>query len=57
MDSFHGIAHGLAIAAMPSHLLYTLIGVFTGTMISHLPGIGPSAGIALLIPATFGMDP
>lgn len=57
MDSFHGIAHGLVIAAMPVHLLYTLIGVFTGTMISHLPGIGPSAGIALLIPATFGMDP
>ena len=42
---------------MPSHLLYTMIGVFTGTMISHLPGIGPSAGIALLIPVTFGMDP
>ena len=39
------------------HLLYTLIGVFIGTMISHLPGIGPSAGIALLIPVTFGMDP
>jgi putative tricarboxylic transport membrane protein len=57
MDSFHGIAHGLAIAVMPRHLLYTLVGVFTGTMISHLPGIGPSAGIALLIPATFGMDP
>jgi putative tricarboxylic transport membrane protein len=57
MDSFHGIAHGLSIAVTPAHLLYTLIGVFTGTMISHLPGIGPSAGIALLIPATFGMDP
>ena len=41
----------------PIHLLYTLIGVFIGTMISHLPGIGPSAGIALLIPVTFGMDP
>ena len=37
--------------------MYTLIGVFIGTMISHLPGIGPSAGIALLIPVTFGMDP
>ena len=57
MDSFHGIAHGLQVALMPTHLLYTLIGVFTGTMISHLPGIGPSAGIALLIPVTFGMDP
>jgi len=57
MDSLHGILHGLAIAGTPTHLLYTLIGVFIGTMISHLPGIGPSAGIALLIPVTFGMDP
>lgn len=38
-------------------MLYILIGTFIGTMISHLPGIGPSAGIALLIPVTFGMDP
>src|SRR5215468_6480545 len=57
MDSLTGILHGLAVAAQPIHLLYTLIGVFIGTMISHLPGIGPSAGIALLIPVTFGMDP
>src|SRR6202795_600353 len=57
MESLHGILHGLAVAAQPSHLLYTLIGTFIGTMISHLPGIGPSAGIALLIPVTFGMDP
>ena len=57
MESLHGILHGLAVALEPAHLLYTLIGVFIGTMISHLPGIGPSAGIALLIPVTFGMDP
>ncbi|HVJ44071.1 MAG TPA: tripartite tricarboxylate transporter permease [Dongiaceae bacterium] len=57
MDSLHGILHGLSVAVQPSHLLYTLIGTFIGTMISHLPGIGPSAGIALLIPVTFGMDP
>src|ERR1700761_1192682 len=57
MDSLQGILHGLAVAATPMHLLYTLIGVFIGTMISHLPGIGPSAGIALLTPVTFGMDP
>jgi len=57
MDSLAGILHGLAVAATPEHLLYTLIGTFIGTMISHLPGIGPSAGIALLIPVTFGMDP
>src|SRR6202163_3494004 len=56
-DSLHGIFHGLMVAGQPINLLYTLIGVFIGTMISHLPGIGPSAGIALLIPVTFGMDP
>ena len=57
MESLHGLAHGLAVAGLPINLLHTLIGVFIGTMISHLPGIGPSAGIALLIPVTFGMDP
>src|ERR1700710_85674 len=57
MEGFYGVMHGLAIAIQPMHVLYTLIGVFIGTMISHLPGIGPSAGIALLIPVTFGMDP
>src|SRR6201994_1439956 len=57
MEGFYGVMHGLAIAATPVNLLHTLIGVFIGTMISHLPGIGPSAGIALLIPVTFGMDP
>jgi len=55
--SLDGLMHGLAIATLPINLLYVLVGVFIGTMISHLPGIGPSAGIALLIPVTFGMDP
>jgi putative tricarboxylic transport membrane protein len=55
--SLHGILNGLLVAGTPINLLYTLIGVFIGTTISHLPGIGPSAGIALLIPVTFGMDP
>lgn len=57
MESFHGIVGGLSVAVLPLSLLYTFSGVFIGTMISHLPGIGPSAGIALLIPITFGMDP
>src|ERR1700676_2612998 len=56
-DSLHGILHGLMVAGQPINLLYTLVGVFIGTMISHLPGIGPSAGIALLIPITFWMNP
>jgi putative tricarboxylic transport membrane protein len=57
MTGFEALLHGLEVAAQPTNLLYTLAGVFIGTMISHLPGIGPSAGIALLLPITFGMDP
>src|SRR5260370_41311541 len=57
IDSLPGILHGARVAGQPINLLYSLVGVFIGTMISHLPGIGPSAGIALLIPITFGMNP
>src|SRR5260370_6012264 len=57
LESWPGILRALAIALLPASLLYPLTGVFIGTMISHLPGIGPSAGIALLLPVTFGMEP
>jgi putative tricarboxylic transport membrane protein len=57
IDTFNSLFHGLLVASTPINLLHVLIGVFIGTMISHLPGIGPSAGIALLIPITFGMEP
>ena len=57
LENLQHVLHGLSVAASPNGLLHTLLGVFIGTMISHLPGIGPSAGIALLIPLTFGMDP
>ena len=39
------------------NLLYCLVGVMAGTMIGVLPGLGPSAGLAVLLPLTFGMDP
>ncbi|HME46164.1 MAG TPA: tripartite tricarboxylate transporter permease [Syntrophorhabdales bacterium] len=42
---------------MPINLLYCFIGVFIGTLIGVLPGIGPSATIALLLPATFKINP
>jgi putative tricarboxylic transport membrane protein len=48
---------GLSVAADPINLLYCFIGVIVGTIIGALPGIGPSAGIALLVPLTFGANP
>ncbi|MFN9968506.1 MAG: tripartite tricarboxylate transporter permease, partial [Phycisphaerae bacterium] len=49
--------NGFAVATEPMNLWYTFLGVLMGTIIGVLPGIGPSAGIALLIPITYGMNP
>jgi putative tricarboxylic transport membrane protein len=48
---------GFSIALSPINLLFAFVGVFLGTVIGALPGIGPSAGIAVLLPVTFGMSP
>jgi TctA family transporter len=39
------------------NLLYCLIGCFLGTAIGVLPGLGPTATIAMLLPITFGLPP
>src|SRR5512141_2265138 len=48
---------GFSVALQPQNLLFCLIGVIFGTIVGILPGLGPTAGIAILIPLTFGMDP
>jgi putative tricarboxylic transport membrane protein len=48
---------GFSIALSPINLLFAFVGVFLGTVIGALPGIGPSAGVAVLLPVTFGMSP
>jgi len=57
MDALPHILNGFTVALQPINLWYTFIGVLMGTVIGVLPGIGPSAGIALLIPITYGMNP
>jgi putative tricarboxylic transport membrane protein len=57
MDTLTHILNGFAVCLQPINLWYTFVGVFLGTVIGVLPGIGPSATIALLIPITFGMNP
>jgi len=47
---------GLLSALTPANLLYVFFGVLIGTVIGVLPGLGPTASIALLLPATVGMD-
>lgn len=57
MDTLTHILNGFTVALQPINLWYTFVGCFLGTIIGVLPGIGPSATIALLIPMTYGMEP
>ncbi len=57
MDLFANLLLGFQTAATPLNLGWCLIGVFLGTAIGVLPGLGPAATIAMLLPATFGLPP
>jgi putative tricarboxylic transport membrane protein len=57
MDILGSLAHGFAVAATPVNLLYCFLGALIGTAIGVLPGLGPPATIALLLPVTYGMAP
>jgi len=57
MDVIHYLQQGFAVALAPSNLLYCLIGVLWGTVVGVLPGLGPLAGMALLLPLTYKLDP
>jgi putative tricarboxylic transport membrane protein len=57
MDIFGNIGLGLEQALTASNLLYCFIGVLLGTLIGVLPGLGPVATLAMLLPFTFGIDP
>ena len=48
---------GLVTASSLGNLLYCLAGVFLGTAIGVLPGLGPVATIAMLLPVTVGLSP
>src|SRR5512136_1419263 len=57
VDFWHNVTLGFSVAGTPFNLLLCLIGVFLGTVIGVLPGIGPMTGVALLIPLTFSLNP
>ena len=57
MDLLSHLALGFGVALTPVNLLYALIGVVLGTLIGVLPGIGPVATIAMLLPTTYALQP
>jgi putative tricarboxylic transport membrane protein len=57
MEILQHLGLGFEVAFTATNLLYCLIGVFVGTAVGVLPGLGPVATIAMLLPATFGLPP
>ena len=57
MEILANLGLGLETAFTLTNLMYCLIGVFVGTAVGVLPGLGPIATIAMLLPATFGLPP
>jgi putative tricarboxylic transport membrane protein len=57
MDLVHGLIHGFHVALAPGSLFMCTLGVVLGTAIGVLPGLGPSATIAMLLPLTLKLDP
>ncbi|HSE54253.1 MAG TPA: tripartite tricarboxylate transporter permease, partial [Nocardioidaceae bacterium] len=57
MDNLMALLDGFATAIQPIYLLYALAGVFVGTAVGVLPGIGPAMTVALLMPLTYSLEP
>lgn len=57
METLLSLLHGFSVALEPSKMIFCLIGVFLGTAVGVLPGIGPALTVALLLPITFKLDP
>jgi len=57
MDLFNNLALGFGVAFTAQNLVYAFVGCLLGTLIGVLPGIGPLATIAMLLPATYALPP
>jgi putative tricarboxylic transport membrane protein len=57
VDVFGDLLNGIAGVMTPANLLLLAAGVLVGMVVGVMPGLGPSAGLAILLPLTFGLDP
>lgn len=57
MNVVSDLFYGFAVAFQPWNLLFCFFGVFMGTLVGVLPGIGPVGAMSLLLPITFGISP
>jgi putative tricarboxylic transport membrane protein len=56
MGPVESLLLGFSVAFQPGVLWYAFLGCLVGTLVGVLPGIGPLAGISILLPITFGLD-
>ena len=57
MENLMSLMHGFDLALTANNLLFCLIGVTVGQFVGVLPGLGPVAGTAMLIPLTYALSP
>ena len=56
MDLINNLMVGFGVAFTAQNLLYAFGGVMLGTLIGVLPGLGPVATIAMLLPSIYALD-
>ncbi|OGX18328.1 MAG: transporter [Omnitrophica WOR_2 bacterium GWF2_63_9] len=56
MEIFSGLINGFSVALTPVNVLFAFLGAILGTAVGVLPGLGPAATIALLLPATYAIS-
>jgi putative tricarboxylic transport membrane protein len=56
-DFFSNLSLGFGVALSLQNLGLAFLGCLVGTLVGVLPGVGPIATIAMLLPITFGLDP
>jgi TctA family transporter len=57
MELVDSLALGFQTALTPVNVFWCFVGVFLGTLVGVLPGIGPTATMAMLLPITFTFEP
>ncbi|MBP1714468.1 MAG: hypothetical protein H6Q42_2671 [Deltaproteobacteria bacterium] len=55
MDLWQSVVYGFSVSLEPYNLFSCFMGVFIGTLIGVLPGLGPVATMSILLPVSFKM--
>lgn len=57
MEFLSPVLDGFGVVFQPTNLLFCLLGVTLGMLVGVLPGLGPAATIAILLPVTYSIEP